>query len=536
MPVLTGIDILGVQRFVFSSNRLQDVVGGSFLVHWATAADGALRDLVSGGNILLAAGGNAILEFSAIDKARVFAARYSRRIYDKAPGLEVVIRHRNYESGGLAQALQDVQIDLAKMKKDRLPSVPLLGLSVTASCAETGLPATEFNPSDSKPQDTAQGILSDNIWMRREQSELVKGYWQEFLKDGQDSQFDFPSELDQLGRDKGDTSLIGVVHVDGNGVGQKIKDWLSAQVDEKKDDEIVGKDYHKWSHSIDQLGQKALQAVVDRIVQSVDKSKFEEKAPLCGTPERLGFKLNKEKKSGKWMLPLRPVLLGGDDLTFICDGRIALDLAKTALGVFEGSDIPHLGSISASAGVAIVGVHFPFARAYELAEKLCSSAKQKLKETTSSGCALDWHIGIARPGKTVNDIRKKHYQSNGTSRLTCRPYILGTGKDEEETWRWLSGTLLDDPHCGIRGEVWSDHRSKVKAFAGLVHEGTVIVNSSLDAWRKVDDKLRLPDPIDHDGFIAASRTPVLDAVELVDLHLVLKDAGEEEGSKPEVKQ
>lgn len=516
MPVLTGIDVLGVQRFVFASNRLRDVVTGSFLVHWSTSCQGALSGLVTEKSILLAGGGNAIVEFHTIDEAKVFAALYTRRLYDKVPGLEVVLVHEIFENGKLAVSLQNLQIKLAKAKTERLPSVPLSGLSVTASCLETGLPATDFD------SDETTVPISLNICKRRKKRKEANEYWYPFLK-GKES-FDFPLELDKLGRDKGDTSLIGIVHVDGNGVGAKIKEWLKEKVDSQVTDENVRYEYKEWSQAIDRLGQKALQAAVDRIFQSVVRSSAGKKNKVSGgTPARLSFTLTEADDHGRWLLPIRPILLGGDDLTFVCDGRIALDLAETALCEFEHSNILHLGNITASAGIAIVRVHSPFARGYELAEKLCRSAKVKLKKENDIGCALDWHIGIARPGEPLADIRKRQYLENSFE-LTCRPYRLGIGEgDIKETWRWLSRMLLGDNNCGLRGDVWSERRNKVKALGELVREGPDGVRSALKAWRVVDNKLQLPSPIENNGFIAV-RTPLRDAVEILDLHLVLGDA------------
>ncbi|NTW87847.1 MAG: hypothetical protein HGB26_01700 [Desulfobulbaceae bacterium] len=514
MPVLTGIDVLGVQRFVFASNRLRDVVTGSFLVHWSTSRQGALSGLVAEKNILLAGGGNAIVEFHTIDEAKVFAAQYTRRLYDEVPSLEVVLVHEIFENGKLAVSLQNLQNKLAKAKTERLPSVPLSGLSVTATCMETGLPATDFD------SDETIAPISRNICKRRNKRKEANEYWYPFLQ-GKES-FDFPLELDKLGRDKGDTSLIGIVHVDGNGVGAKIKEWLE-KVDNAANDDTVRCEYKEWSQAIDQLGQKAFQVVVDRIFKSVEISSAGQKDKVSGgTPARLGFTLTEASDHGRWLLPIRPILLGGDDLTFVCDGRIALDLAETALGVFEHSDISHLGNITASAGIAIVRVHSPFARGYELAEKLCRSAKVKLKKENDAGCALDWHIGIARPGEPMADIRKRQYLENSFE-LTCRPYRLGIGEgDIKETWRWLSRMLLGDKNCGLRGDVWSERRNKVKALGELVREGPDGVRSALKAWRVVDNKLQLPSPIENNGFIAV-RTPLRDAVEILDLHLVLGD-------------
>ncbi len=171
--------------------------------------------------------------------------------------------------------------------------------------------------------------------------------------------------------------------------------------------------------------------------------------------------------------------------------------------------------------MALVRVHTPFARAYQLAEALCSSAKWKLKQQEQKeGCALDWHIGLSRPGETVEDIRKRQYQAANCS-LTCRPYRLGSGENDSETWTWLSRTLLDDKSYGLRGDVWSRRRNKVKALASLVREGPEGVAGPLSAWKVLDKALRLPEPIEKDGFYAKQRSPLLDAVELLDVHLVL---------------
>lgn len=520
MPVLTAIDVLGVQRFVFSSNRLRDVVTGSFLVQWCTSSKGALAELVSSDNILLAGGGNAIVEFGSKEKARSFTAEYTRLLHDEAPGLDVAVVHKNYDEGNLGRALQEIQIELARAKIERLPSVPFLGLSVTASCAETGLPASGFDKNDLTIP------LSKEISGRREKVEVAQEHWFEFLKGFND--YAFPMELDHLGRTIGDTSLIGVVHVDGNGVGEKIKDWLKSKSENGvgKDDNIRG-EYKEWSQAIDELGRQVLRALVDRLCQRL-VNKVEngaESMRVTGNPAHLGFEL--KKVDGQWMLPLRPILLGGDDLTFVCDGRIALDLAETALKVFEKGSIPHLGNITACAGVAMARVHAPFARAYELAEKLCASAKRMLKEENNNGCALDWHIGACRPGETVASIRKRQYRTNDYQ-LTCRPYRLGSGKNETETWRWLSGTLLDDNNTGLRRGVWSRRRNKVEALARLVRDGPVHVQAAMEAWQVVDKNLKLPNFIEENGFFE-KRTPLLDALELLDLHLVLEPAGNDQG-------
>lgn len=531
MAVLTGVDVLGVQRFVFSSNRLKDVVSGSYLVEWSTSRNGALSELLEKGviekdkDILLASGANAFITFSEIAKARAFAAEYTRLLYEKAPGVETVIVHEEIGFDGLAVALQKIQVKLAKKKTERIPSVPLAGISVTATCLETGWPACSFD------QKNANHPISKNIDRRRERTvqEGANGYWDLFLKNNK--KYHFPLDIEQLGRTIGDTSMMGVVHIDGNGVGNLIKNWLEKKQVQGSNDNQVRQECVEWSAAIDELGKSALLAVVDRLCGNVDNGM------LSGSPDRLVVELKELEKGKGWMLPLRPILLGGDDLTFVCDGRIALDLAETALGIFENekSNIPHLDKpIRACAGVAIVRVRSPFIRAYQQAEKLCASAKMKSKASGSDSCAIDWHIGLARPGDSLSEIRAQHYKvvrdSNSEAppwELTCRPYLLGSANNpEKETWRWLRMEVLDNQEYGLRGEAWRDKKNKVKTLPDVVREGPDAVNRALRAWRVASDDdpdQQMPILKDNSGFIDHTRTPLLDAVELVDLHLELME-------------
>jgi hypothetical protein len=155
-----------------------------------------------------------------------------------------------------------------------------------------------------------------------------------------------------------------------------------------------------------------------------------------------------------------------------------------------------------------------------------------LAEQKTDECGLDWHVGTTRPGEDVDDIRTRQYR-NGNDFLTCRPYRLGADRTAEETWRWLSQSLLDDKDVGLRGERWSQRRTKVVALREAIRRGPEGVSSALEAWRVVDKGLCLPPPIQNNGFFANTRTPLLDAVELFDLHLSLGPASVDEQNSEE---
>lgn len=547
MAVVTGINVLGIQRHVFASNQLRDVLAASWMVDHITnrMPDSLLQWGVAADQVLLAAGGNAIIEFESLADARTWTAQYTRWLYDEAPGLDVVVAHRPYKHRSLAWGLKVLSVDLARAKLDRRPNSPQLGLSVTASCSMTGLPAVSLDRHDLMP-------ISGRIARLREGDVQThaKDRWDPYLpsrlEKSHEWRAEFPVEMDLMGRTHGDTSLVGVVHLDGNDVGKAINDWLDRCYDEEVGDETVRTEYRVWSGAIDELGKSVLQTIVQRIacrVRSDENEHGDGRYTLRGTPDELGFPLrvtrDEEIRSttpDTLFLPLRPVLLGGDDLTFVCDGRIALDLAIAALREFRTYEIPHLGenggtrTLTACAGIALVGAHAPFHRSYDLAESLCSSAKRTRLDVNQrigaeTGCWLDWHIGSTRPAETVEDMRWREYQEGA---LTMRPYPLAHFKGREQSWQWLDDELLgpnttaETEASGLRGApCWTGSRSRVKRLGSLVPAGMDGIKRQVDAWKVIEDGVLLPARLPDGGFVG-QQTPLLDAIELLDLHTRLE--------------
>jgi hypothetical protein len=510
MPVLTAIDLLGIQDYVFASNRLRDAVGSSAIVKEACDGEGLLsRCGIAPDEILLAAGGNVVLRTGDVDRARALAGRYTRELFDSARGLEAAVVHYE-ESGGLAASMDALFSKAARSKPARVPSVPIAGLGVTALCRETSLPANVVDPATRAP-------VSRRIALARDQRRRALKRWQTAIS-GNNSlagwTLEFPLELDHLGRSRGDTSLVGIVHVDGNSVGKTIRGWLETVKDQP--DGTVEQQYRQLAGGLDALGMAAFDQVLGRVLGALGTDQ-NGKPSLAGMPEDLGFPLFSEDNSV--YAPLVPILLGGDDLTFVCDGRIALALAEAALDAFRrAAPIPNLGKIGACVGVAIVHAHAPFFRAYQLAEELCRSAKESVRDQECA-FALDWQIGLGRPDEPLTRRREREYHADGRS-LTARPYHLDGG---DQSWEWLSGGVLQD----FRNE-WSSRRNKVQSLRSIARGGPVALERQIGAWRVLDASLKFPGGIGDGGFTGdPPRTALIDAVELLDIHLVPNAAQKE---------
>ncbi len=515
MSVLTLIDLAAIQRYVFGSSRLRDVVGASVLVDKASGADGLIaRCGVAPERILRAAGATVAIHSERLDDAEAVAARFSRLLLDSAPGLEATIVHRE-ASGSLAQELPELERDGFRAKQRRRPGAPLLGVGVTDACTETGLPAVELCRIVPGARISAPIAAARDAVGPRDAE-----HSQRWVHEG--IPISEPLELDHLGRTRGTRSLIGVVHIDGNGVGKMIQRWLSANY-ALADDELQARQ-REWSDALQALGEGAREAIEQRLLDRIEERDGRLRVRDDGIT---GFALTPvdehDKRAGCY-LPLRGVLLGGDDLTFITDGRVALDLAVTAMRAFDAAPaLPWIEEqVNACAGVAIVPSHAPFWSAYDLADDLCASAKRRAADADPDRppSALDWHIGLPRPGSTVAAIRAREYASG---RLTCRPYLLGDDDHAARagTWTWLERGILEP----LRSGEWERRRSKVKALPGLLREGGSAVERALLAWRRRAPDLDLPACLGpRNGFLGDDRTPLIDAEELLDLHLSLEGA------------
>jgi len=528
MPVLTLIDTLAVQGYIFATHRLKDAVGGSALVK---QFEDRIPEYCGSEAVLLSAGGNAILRFGDREEARTAVMRLSRKLYDDAPGLELAAVHHEYPSGGMANALLQAQRMLQSAKLRRQPGIPLLGLSATEPCRETRLPATEVDK-----EDDVDVPLSRLVTSRRQQG--LGDVWRKFLPPdcdafardgGVTTRLVFPLKVEDLGRSLGDRSLLGLVHIDGNDIGRMLAKWLRGKADAETDDEQLIADLQRVSAAIRDLGEDALRRVVTRVVNAIrcngETGEYEVRSSLGES-----FELRRSEYLGDALcLPIRPLILGGDDLTFLCDGRLALDLAETALGAFESEParLPVLEKpVRACAGVAIGRAHTPVARLFHLAEELCRSAKQRVRDEAADACGLDWHIAFQSPVETLTQLRRRQYRvGDGADRLvlTERPYLLGAPETPaRETWRWLSTIVLGTDAHGFRGERWSARRSKLKILRELVREGPDAVKDAMSVWAVTSPGLEFPAGVPGDGF-SGRKTALLDAVELLDLHWPLED-------------
>jgi len=512
---LVIVDTAQIQPYIFGSNRLRENVGASHLVAQATTtwAKDAVRRVAPRNNmksdgtldgtkcienpadnldaeVLYAGGGNFVVLFQTLEGAKAFTRELSRRALTDAPNLQLVITQKSFDwSESLSDKVQATFKRLAEEKRARTLSAPLLGLGVTAMCQSTGLPAVGFAPAMG---DDAARLASAEILakLRVVQTSEAGQRLRELLPppDG----YDYPSQLDHLGGTKGEHNFIAVVHADGDGVGQRIM-----EIGEQYRSPYQNREYinalRAFSEQVDTAAQQALRDVLDKLLTRIRNdggSRIVHKNALGKIIAEIQLK---SAGSGEWFLPFRPIVFGGDDVTFVCDGRLGLSLAIEYIQRLEhhAQDLPDgKGKLTACAGIAIVKAHYPFARAYALADELRKLAKNYRREIRElhkdwNGSCLDWHFALSGLSGGIEEIRGREYTvSNGS--LVLRPVTLQDNPMESHrTWMVIKRGITE-----FQGEGWAGRRNKMKALRDALREGPEAVKHFLT---KYNESMPLPD-------------------------------------------
>lgn len=415
---LTILEVSQKQAYIFASKRLKEnaarsgdiehVTGSAFFAQ--TAEDWYREE----DNLVYAGGGHTVLQFETEDQARNFAKAVTKAVLREYPALELFVKTIPYDPARTpGDNLKELSKALERKKARR---------SASFRVVDFGLEAAE-NEGDRPKRRTEEGLCPP------------EGYL-------------FPAEFEDLAKvlpkdKRGQTdNFIAVIHIDGNAMGTRVDTIYESNTE---DWESCRTALRKFSEGIQQDFEAAFYDTVAEVVRV--------------------FQLGKN-------LPIRPVILAGDDVCFVTAGSIGLECAKVFLKKLNAQqpDKPY----AACAGVALVHAKYPFHRAYELAEELCSSAKRYGASLDATGrvSAMDWHIEFGELKDSLTQLRED-YCTEDDCRLELRPVTVIVPEDgqqppPERTYDYFRAL------CGaMKREQGKIARSKVKQLRTALKQGEV---------------------------------------------------------------
>lgn len=207
--------------------------------------------------------------------------------------------------------------------------------------------------------------------------------------------------LDDLITKKGEESLLAVVHADGNNMGSKISEMLTDKKDYDSCVNIMREFTADTAKAFGKSGLDAMQKCQQQLKEEY-KDKYDEKAFF-----------------------FRKIIADGDDMTFVCNARFVMDYVRAYLEAVQNYN--NKGEkewrYSSCAGICIFHSHYPFARAYSLAEQACDSAKKNVHgECIKEESWIDFHYIHNGVGGDLEQIR----EHQGVTGCMARPWRIDT--------------------------------------------------------------------------------------------------------------
>lgn len=534
------------QPFIFSSPRLREQIGASFeitlLSHWV---EKETKELLEAKKLpssfwVSDSSGKVIVRFTGDGdepkaKARDLIRRVTLQALTDAPGLDVTGVFIKASSSAVdANDLQELDRVFLEYSLNRRPAAARFPqLPFLQRAEESALPAsTPLTDEDEEKireyaKDLSVPLLANKEKQLPTQTGKDKGYslslpsrikraWsrsarrlqlEDVVKRQHTSEdpegiianlYEDPFQLEKAFQDTSDESdaanavpelsSVGVIHIDGNGVGAIMRD--------------LGKAFKGVCCHLDSLEEAAYNHKDNPC--NIDEGRFQwfvmevnyrldgvVKQAVAKAWEKVTEIARNNVLPGP---PVVPVLVGGDDVTVYTDGRYAIPFAEayihhyeeltekddllSVLAIVAGgkkADVPERdhfeiddyiiqspGPLTASAGVAIVGRNFPFHIAYDLAEGLVSRGKKLGKKPRTVPCStIDFHVlrdaTVLDPDETLDEYKGR----------TQRPFLIGhyapdrtgdvTTTSSEETPTTTSQTLSS----------WARILQAVAAFDGM---------------------------------------------------------------------
>lgn len=233
-------------------------------------------------------------------------------------------------------------------------------------------------------------------------------------------------KIDSLRTKKGIDSNIAVIHIDGNNLGLRIRSLL----EDKTTYQAGVYAQRQISYKIEHSYKAAFEEMRQQVEQVGKESRY------------LAIKEND--------LFIIPVVTAGDDITYVCNGRMAIKSVEAFVRSISGysmadhtdvmaeKDADNKYSFSICAGIAFANSHFPFHIAYNVAEECCENAKKtaKARENMQDGMVgnwMDYHICKNVQAQNLKVVREKEYVTGLGEQLLTRPYYISNGKEKENT-------------------------------------------------------------------------------------------------------
>ena len=361
--VVAVYDYRSKQEYIYKTNRVKQIVGASEIIKssykrvlekrpeivFDMTADFSLevfKKSKSKGTVLYEGGGNIVILYKSKEAFISFNRYFSKWLRDNARGLNPICGMAEFDYDELEKkAFREIK----KGIEDNLDEHKRLAPTTSYNNV---LPLTQNDRSTSQPIVFKDRDLQISLSKESKQKlDAFNSMNQEIKTDREDDVSEYAQVFDSLVEEKGEESLIAVIYIDGNGLGQQVQDLIPK-------DMLFEEGVKKQREFTVEINEAFVKKPLKAIAETVDV--VDEK--------------------GKAVLKMRQIIGGGDEITIVCNARKAHKLLKAYFKSLHSSE-----KFSACAGVVICHSGAPFSEIYSLAEACCESGKKRIKKLIKEG-------------------------------------------------------------------------------------------------------------------------------------------------------
>lgn len=398
MKYLYGAAVQGIQSFIYQTNKLKEIVGANELV--GEICCDFFKEKVGMNfkeeNLIRGRGGKIQYIFDNEEDCKTLVRIFPKEVQKKAPGItfsQAVVR---YEGILNKDHLESLELKL-KVQRNRIFRPFEIGFMITERSRRTGNAGIKYGDEEIIDKATLKKVEKEAKSTSR-LMDIIKpdGYVFE----------DIPRKFDQITKFSND-AYLAVIYADGNGLGamlQRLESMIEKLMTTQTVDTVAI--YRSFTKALNTATKNAARDAYALTYKPIDKLTF------------------------------RPIDLGGDDFTVVCDAQHALKYTSSFLKSFELEtktifetdeylEDLHLGKMTACAGIAYVKNSYPFHYAIQLAEELVKDAKKYSKEISATDipASLCFHKVQSSFIESYEEIKKRELTASGIL-LTRGPYFL----------------------------------------------------------------------------------------------------------------
>ena len=504
MEALVLWEVSKKQEYIFSSNKLKENKGASIIIEKIIEELPFNINQDYKNNAVYYGGGSSLYKFNNRKEAKNFIKRVSEKVLREYPGVEIFMVVEDYDENNI-DSIENAYKKLAAKKNKRSNSGHQISFGIEKICSSTGLPASEEYTEDTGGE---KRYRSEEVMIKHRNSQSASAKFYSLLR-GNNSCKEF-SDLA-----KGDKKYLAVVHIDGNKMGKKFEQL-------KENFQYSGNNCSKTNK--DYL--KALKQFSDNVKKAYENA-FKEMSRVV---ELNSANLENETYIKENRFPIIPIIVAGDDITYVTNGKIGIETArifieylyKNEIEIYNGKKI----RLNACAGVSIAKITHPFAKTYELAEDLCSSAKRRIlidfPDSEKDFSLIDWHIEQGDLMGTIQEIRDEHYITLDKKQLAMRPLFL----NNPENWR--SYKNFKAAYHNITNREINENkiaRNKLKELREILKKGEADTEIFLKL-NNIDNYFSRFDDTAGDYCFFEDNCMYYDAIEVMDLYIELNEEGD----------